>query len=126
MGAATPGRALDRCLAVTGTDGKTTTTFMATAMLEAAGFRALAVGNTEVPLVAALDSDAEAFVVECTSFRLQLDRVFRPDFGVWLNLAPDHLNWHRDLESYTQAKARPVAVPDSQRMQPSASSMTRS
>ncbi|MEO7397020.1 MAG: UDP-N-acetylmuramoyl-L-alanine--D-glutamate ligase [Ilumatobacteraceae bacterium] len=94
-------------LAVTGTDGKTTTTLLATEMLRAAGINAAAVGNTEVPLVAALDDPTvDAFVVECTSFRLSWTTCFRPDSAVWLNLAPDHLNWHADLDSYIAAKAR--------------------
>ncbi len=94
-------------LAVTGTDGKTTTTFMATEMLRAAGHNAVAVGNTDVPLVAVIDDDSiDAFVVECTSFRLSWTTCFRPDAAVWLNLAPDHLNWHVDMSSYEAAKAR--------------------
>ena len=93
-------------VAVTGTDGKTTTTLLAAAMIRASGRRAAAVGNTETPLVAALDSDAEVFVVECSSFRLALTRDFRAEAGVWLNLAPDHLDWHVDMDSYTSAKAR--------------------
>ena len=93
-------------LAVTGTDGKTTTTLMATAMLHAGGVRAVAVGNTEVPLVAELDGDAEVFVVECSSFRLNWLRSFRAEASVWLNLAPDHLNWHVSADAYAAAKAR--------------------
>lgn len=93
-------------LGVTGTDGKTTTTCMATAMLQSAGLRAAAVGNTEIPLVAMLHSDADVFVVECSSFRLHWTELFRPQAAVWLNLAPDHLNWHRNLDSYISAKAR--------------------
>jgi len=94
-------------LAITGTDGKTTTTFLATEMLRAAGHHAVAVGNTDVPLVEAIDDDTiDVFVVECTSFRLSWTTCFRPDAAVWLNLAPDHLNWHRDMDSYVAAKAR--------------------
>ena len=94
-------------LAVTGTDGKTTTTFLATEMLRAAGHHAVAVGNTDVPLVEAIDDDTiDVFVVECTSFRLSWTTCFRPEAGVWLNLAPDHLNWHVDMTSYEAAKAR--------------------
>lgn len=93
-------------LAITGTDGKTTTTLMATAMVEASGRRAIAAGNTELPLVAALDSDAEVFVVECTSFRLAYLTCFAPKAATWLNLAPDHLDWHRSLDTYIAAKAR--------------------
>ena len=74
-------------------------------LLNAAGRRALAVGNTEVPFVAELGSDAEVFVVECSSFRLNWLRSFRAEASVWLNFAPDHLNWHRDLAAYERAKA---------------------
>jgi UDP-N-acetylmuramoylalanine--D-glutamate ligase len=93
-------------VAVTGTDGKTTTTLMAAAMLRSAGHRARAVGNTELPLVAALDGDDTAFAIECSSFRLAFTRDFRAAASVWLNLAPDHLDWHVDIESYRRAKAR--------------------
>jgi UDP-N-acetylmuramoylalanine--D-glutamate ligase len=96
-------------LAVTGTDGKTTTTLLTVAMLEAAGVRAVAAGNTEVPLVTALDLDVDAFVVECTSFRLAWTEHFRGEAAAWLNLAPDHLNWHDSVSrarfSTTSARA---------------------
>jgi UDP-N-acetylmuramoylalanine--D-glutamate ligase len=93
-------------VAVTGTDGKTTTVLLAAAMVEASGRRAVAAGNTEVPLVSALDLDVDVFVVECTSFRLAWAEHFRPEAGTWLNLAADHLDWHRTMESYAAAKAR--------------------
>lgn len=98
-------------VAVTGTDGKTTTTAMAAAMLRAAGLRTIEAGNTDVPLVTAIDSDvdgaaAEAFVVECSSFRLAFVESFRAEGSAWLNLSPDHQNWHVDLGSYEAAKAR--------------------
>ncbi|HEX3087132.1 MAG TPA: UDP-N-acetylmuramoyl-L-alanine--D-glutamate ligase, partial [Ilumatobacteraceae bacterium] len=93
-------------LAVTGTDGKTTTTMMAAAMLRCAGLKVAAAGNTELPLIAALDTDVDAFVVECSSFRLNWIEHFRSEASVWLNLAPDHQNWHVSMEAYEQAKAR--------------------
>jgi UDP-N-acetylmuramoylalanine--D-glutamate ligase len=93
-------------VAITGTDGKTTTCLLAAAMLNASGVRAEAVGNTETPLIAALNSDLEVFVVECSSFRLAWTQSFRAESAVWLNLAPDHLNWHRSFDSYASAKAR--------------------
>lgn len=93
-------------LAITGTDGKTTTTYMTAAMIAAAGHRTAAVGNTETPLVAALDGDAEVFVVEASSFRLAFIEEFRAEASAWINLAPDHLNWHTSLDSYEAAKAR--------------------
>ncbi len=93
-------------LAVTGTDGKTTTTLLAAAMVAASGKRVAAVGNTEVPLIGALDTDAEVFVVECSSFRLNWLQHFRAEAAVWLNLAPDHQNWHESMPAYVAAKAR--------------------
>jgi UDP-N-acetylmuramoylalanine--D-glutamate ligase len=93
-------------LAITGTDGKTTTTLLTVAMLEAAGVRAVAAGNTDVPLVSAVDLDVDAFVVECTSFRLAWTEHFHGTAAAWLNLAPDHLNWHRSLATYAAAKAK--------------------
>jgi UDP-N-acetylmuramoylalanine--D-glutamate ligase len=93
-------------LAVTGTDGKTTTSLLAAAMLTVAGVRTVAAGNTDVPLVDALEMELDAFVVECSSFRLAWTEQFRADAALWLNLAPDHLNWHRSMTTYEAAKAR--------------------
>ena len=84
-------------LAITGTEAH---------ILEAAGHRASAVGNTDVPLVAALDDDVDVFAVECSSFRLNWLLSFRAEASVWLNLAPDHQNWHTSMASYEAAKAR--------------------
>ena len=77
-------------------------------MLEAVGpARRVAVGNTEVPLVAAIDDPTvEVFVVEASSFRLRFAERFRPTVATWLNLAPDHLDWHATLAAYEAAKAR--------------------
>ncbi len=94
-------------VAITGTNGKTTVTELTCAMLAASGRRAQAVGNTEVPLVAAIaDPSADVFVVEASSFRLLHSERFAPQVGTWLNLAPDHLDSHASLADYTAAKAR--------------------
>lgn len=93
-------------LGITGTDGKTTTTLMAAAMLQHAGLRAGAVGNTDVPLITAQCGDSDAFVVECSSFRLATTKRFRCVASAWLNIAPDHLDWHVDFASYWDAKAK--------------------
>ena len=93
-------------LAITGTDGKTTTTLMTVAMLRAAGLSTIDAGNTETPLVDAIEDDHDAFVVEATSFRLAWTPTFRAEAAVWLNLAPDHLNWHESMQTYGDAKAR--------------------
>ncbi len=93
-------------LAVTGTNGKTTVTLMAAAMLEASGIAACVAGNTETPLAEAIrDSGTAIFVVEASSFRLGHSRCYRPSVGAWLNFSPDHLDVHASVESYRSAKA---------------------
>ena len=93
--------------AVTGTSGKTTVTEMALAALRCSGLEAAAAGNNDLPLVAAIEqSSVEVFVVEASSFRLAHTRCFEPRAACWLNFAPDHLDIHRDLDSYEASKAR--------------------
>jgi len=93
-------------LAVTGTNGKTTVTTLVHEMLQASGVTSAAVGNLEVPLVAAIeDRSIERFVVEASSFRLAHSRRFAPSVGTWLNFAPDHLDVHTSIEAYRWAKA---------------------
>jgi UDP-N-acetylmuramoylalanine--D-glutamate ligase len=91
-------------LGVTGTDGKTTTTMIAAHLLRENGYNVEEVGNTDLPFVAAVDSDAEVFVVECSSFRLKFTTMFRCNASVWLNFAPDHLDWHPDIADYAKTK----------------------
>ncbi len=94
-------------LAVTGTNGKTTVTTLVTEMVRAGGRAAVAAGNNELPLVDAIDdAGVEVFVVEASSFRLEFTETFRPRVAAWLNLTPDHLDWHPDLDHYARAKAR--------------------
>ncbi|MFM8794842.1 MAG: UDP-N-acetylmuramoyl-L-alanine--D-glutamate ligase, partial [Acidimicrobiales bacterium] len=94
-------------LGVTGTDGKTTTTMLAAHILRSRGLRAEEVGNTDVPFLAAVDDPSvDVFVVECSSFRLDRVTAFRCNASVWLNLAPDHLDWHPDIAHYRASKAR--------------------
>lgn len=94
-------------VAITGTNGKTTVVELCVAALRQAGISAVAAGNTDVPLVAAIDqSGIEVFVVEASSFRLAQVRTFAPRVGTWLNFAPDHLDIHRDLAAYEAAKAQ--------------------
>ena len=93
-------------VAITGTDGKTSTTLMASAILNASGFRSVAVGNTEIPLIDSLATDATAFAVECSSFRLEHTHLFRAQASAWLNIAPDHLDWHSNFQKYFDAKAK--------------------
>ena len=93
-------------VAVTGTDGKTTTVMMAEAILQAAGRETIACGNTEVPLVDAIDMEVDSFVVEASSFRLAFIETFRAEASAWLNFDSDHLDWHTSMGTYEAAKAR--------------------
>jgi UDP-N-acetylmuramoylalanine--D-glutamate ligase len=95
-----------RLVAITGTNGKTTVTTLVTAILQQSGFRAVAAGNIGVPLIEAVQGDHQFVVAEVSSFQLQFTERFRPSVSCWLNLAPDHLDWHPDMEHYAAAKAR--------------------
>ncbi|WP_419908832.1 UDP-N-acetylmuramoyl-L-alanine--D-glutamate ligase [Candidatus Poriferisodalis sp.] len=92
--------------AITGTNGKTTVTTLTERMLNRSGITAIGAGNTDIALVDALDRDVSTFVVESSSFRLHRARRFAPAVAAWLNLAPDHLDWHADLRDYAASKAR--------------------
>ncbi|HEX2236168.1 MAG TPA: UDP-N-acetylmuramoyl-L-alanine--D-glutamate ligase [Actinomycetota bacterium] len=104
---------LARCdlLAVTGTNGKTTTTSLLAAILAEEGIPTAAAGNIGVPLVEAVGAIPEggALAVEVSSFQLEATRAFRPRVAVVLNVAEDHTDWHGSFESYVRAKARIVA-----------------
>ena len=93
-------------LVVTGTNGKTTTTSMLHAMLVAAGRRALLCGNIGDPVLDVLDRPAELLAVELSSFQLHWAPSLRPEAGVVLNVAEDHLDWHGTMDAYARDKAR--------------------
>ncbi|PJI94339.1 UDP-N-acetylmuramoyl-L-alanine--D-glutamate ligase [Luteimicrobium subarcticum] len=94
-------------LAVTGTNGKTTTVGMLASMLEAAGLRAPAVGNIGPSVLeAALDPANDVLVVELSSFQLHFTHTMSVLAGAVLNVAPDHLDWHGTLDAYAAAKGR--------------------
>jgi UDP-N-acetylmuramoylalanine--D-glutamate ligase len=95
-----------RWLVVTGTNGKTTTTSMLHAMLVAAGRSALLCGNIGDPVLDVLDQPAELMAVELSSFQLHWAPSLRPEAGVVLNVAEDHLDWHGTMDAYARAKAR--------------------
>ena len=95
-------------VAVTGTNGKSTTTELITKILQAAGKRAVACGNYGKPLceVALLSRELDWAVAEVSSFQLETIDTFRPRIAVYLNLTPDHLDRYPTLEAYAAAKAR--------------------
>lgn len=94
-------------LCITGTNGKTTTTTMAAAMVAASGRSVAAVGNVGTPPVLKVleDTVPEVFVAELSSFQLHATTSLEPTSAVILNIADDHLDWHGSLEEYAAAKA---------------------
>ena len=93
-------------VAVTGTNGKTTVTEATAAMLAASGLRTVAAGNVGLALSDVVDRSWDVVAVEASSFQLRFIDRFHPVAAAILNVAPDHLDWHRDLAGYTAAKAR--------------------
>ncbi|MCX5225669.1 UDP-N-acetylmuramoyl-L-alanine--D-glutamate ligase [Streptomyces sp. NPDC006553] len=95
-------------LAVTGTNGKTTTVRMLASILEAAGLRTAAVGNIGVSLLDAVlgEEQYDVLAVELSSYQLHWAPSVRVHSGAVLNLAPDHLDWHGSMEAYAADKGR--------------------
>ncbi|MFJ4436418.1 UDP-N-acetylmuramoyl-L-alanine--D-glutamate ligase [Streptomyces sp. NPDC088923] len=95
-------------LAVTGTNGKTTTVRMLAAILEAAGHRTAAVGNIGVSLLDAVlaKEPYDVLAVELSSYQLHWAPSVRPHSAAVLNLAPDHLDWHGSMAAYAADKGR--------------------
>ena len=95
-------------IAVTGTNGKTTTTELLAQMLNACGQRTIACGNIGKPLSEAAREQQmlDVLTVEVSSFQLEAIRTFRPSISLWLNFAPDHLDRYRSVAEYRAAKLR--------------------
>ena len=93
-------------VAITGTNGKSTTTELAGAMVRAAGRPVEVCGNIGQPVTErALEAGDHTFVIELSSFQLEAMPTFRPRAAAFLNLAPDHLDRYPDLAAYGAAKA---------------------
>ena len=95
-------------IAVTGTNGKTTTTELLAEMLNACGQRTIACGNIGKPIsvVARDKTQFDVLTVEVSSFQLETIQTFRPSISLWLNFAPDHLDRYRSVADYRAAKLR--------------------
>ena len=98
-------------IAVTGTNGKTTSTSLIGYIFEKAGINAVVAGNIGIPLIQEVEQnirnrDKKYWIVEVSSFQLERIRSFRPRIAVFLNLTPDHLDRHGDTETYGLIKAR--------------------
>src|SRR3984885_11647586 len=95
-------------VAITGSNGKTTTTTLTGEIMTAAGFPTLVGGNIGTPAISLVDraQPETVIVLEVSSFQLETIRTFRPKVAVVLNVTPDHLDRHRTFEVYVDAKAR--------------------
>jgi UDP-N-acetylmuramoylalanine--D-glutamate ligase len=97
-----------KLVAITGSNGKTTTTALVGHILQSAKIPVLVGGNIGTPLLARVEasSDSTVTVAEVSSFQLETIDAFRPDVGVLLNLTPDHIDRHGSFEEYARAKQR--------------------
>ncbi len=95
-------------VAITGTNGKTTTTELTTRILSGAGLRTIASGNIGLPFATAVREShrLDVMVLEVSSFQLETIRTFHPKVAVWLNLSPNHLDRYTGMEDYRTAKLR--------------------
>jgi UDP-N-acetylmuramoylalanine--D-glutamate ligase len=95
-------------IAITGTNGKTTTTELVARMLNAGGVKTLAAGNIGPAFAAVVkqSEQMEVMTLEVSSFQLEEIRTFRPHISVWLNFTPDHLDRYPNMEAYKRAKLR--------------------
>ncbi|MEW6097313.1 MAG: UDP-N-acetylmuramoyl-L-alanine--D-glutamate ligase [bacterium] len=95
-------------IAITGTNGKTTTTTLIGEILKTAKQKVVVAGNIGNPLSEVVDKIDKDYlvVVEISSFQLQTIKKFRPHISVFLNFTPDHLDRHKNLDEYLKAKAR--------------------
>lgn len=92
-------------IAITGTNGKTTTTAL-TAHILSAKYNAIPCGNYGKPPCDLLNEDLDYFVCECSSFQLEYSKTFTPEISVFTNLTPDHIDWHGGIEKYFEAKTK--------------------
>lgn len=93
-------------VAVTGTNGKSTTTRLVEAMCNEAGLRARAAGNLGPPALGLVGAPLDVAVLEVSSFQLETVESFRPAVAVVLNVTPDHFDRHASFEDYVAAKRR--------------------
>lgn len=95
-------------VAITGTNGKTTTTSLIGQMFRDAGYRTLVGGNIGLPLVAEVEKYTadDIVIAEVSSFQLETTETFAPKVALILNITPDHLDRHGSMEEYIRAKAR--------------------
>lgn len=97
-----------KIIAVTGTDGKTTFVKMLTELLRQKQKTVFLGGNVGIPLMNYINNDVdyEFVVLELSSFQLYYSKRFKCDYGILLNIADDHLTWHKDFNDYLESKTK--------------------
>lgn len=92
-------------IAITGTNGKTTTTSLVSHILSSE-YTSPACGNIGLPPTSLIDNKNDYLVCEVSSYQIEMSPTFRPQIACYLNFTPDHIEWHRGLENYFDAKAK--------------------
>lgn len=97
-----------KIVAITGTNGKTTTTALLGEIIKSSGRTTHVTGNIGTPMITAADTakKEDVFIVELSSFQLESTMTFRPNVSAILNITPDHLNRHKTMENYVDAKCK--------------------
>ncbi|KNF09923.1 UDP-N-acetylmuramoylalanine--D-glutamate ligase MurD [Gottschalkia purinilytica] len=98
----------NRFIAITGTNGKTTTTSLTGEIFKKAGFGTHVTGNIGVGILWEVvnSHDDDVFIIEASSFQLDSTKKFKPKVSLITNITPDHLNWHKTIENYIKAKQK--------------------
>lgn len=93
-------------LAITGTNGKTTTTKLLAEILQNGGKKTAACGNIGVPPCDLLNEELDYFTLEISSYQIATSQYFTPEAACFINYSPDHVSWHGSEENYFDAKAQ--------------------
>lgn len=105
----------DNIIAITGTNGKTTSTILTGEILREAGFTTHVVGNVGTGILEKIvdANESDVFVVEASSFQLEHTSIFKPKIALITNVTPDHLDWHGSFENYLKSKFKIFSNQDS-------------
>lgn len=95
-----------KVVAITGSNGKSTTTALIGEILRIAGQQPIVAGNIGDPLISAVDAASRTYVIELSSFQLETVETFRADIALLLNITPDHMDRYATLDDYATAKRR--------------------
>ena len=105
-----------KIIGVTGTNGKTTFVNLLYKFLELEGFKTKACGNIGESPLSIVDDDYEYVIIELSSYQLHHTKNLRLDYGIILNIASDHLDWHGSLDDYIKAKSKIFSFADEEKV----------